>query len=115
MPNEMIEGKEENCFELFRRNNCTLNKPIGEICQQLHRCITNIGKNSTFAATFLQSRDKIASIEELLENFLLLLGGMGVMGIIHRFSKSSLIQQTNNLINTFADYFKREYHRIRNR
>ena len=74
-----------DCFDSFRRNNCSLDNYSSTICRDLYACISNEDQappSSSSSSTPAES--KISSIEEFLENCLLIFGGMGFTGVLTR-------------------------------
>ena len=52
--NQMAKDKTNSCFEDFRKHNCTIGKPMSEVCEQLYACVrktTSEGKGEIDVST----------------------------------------------------------------
>ena len=37
--NQMTKEKTNSCFEDFRKHNCTIGRPMSDVCEQLYACV----------------------------------------------------------------------------
>lgn len=79
-----------------------MEKPIGDVCQQLRLCISSQTASSP----------TISKLEEIIENFLLLLGGMGTFEIVRRLVKvktwiHAMRKKIKNLIASWKTSYQR--------
>jgi hypothetical protein len=81
------EYEYESCLDLFKKKKCNLDHPIGNLCQELRLCISQ-HQNPSIDPSY---NIKMMNIEEFVENLLLMITGMGMVGTVRKLVRARVL------------------------